>query len=76
MRGLPTEAQKLIRAELERMTCPVHGAHPIVTFTDSEVSVECCCKPFYEEVHSKAQSAIVAATERYIKNAFKKWGVK
>lgn len=63
--------QKSIKAELSRLSCPVHKKHPQISFTSQGFNVKCCCDDFRDTVNKKAEEVVRKATAKYITGMFK-----
>lgn len=69
--------QSLILKEANRLRCPVHGETPKITFGSGDsFNTKCCCESFGKEVEKKMEGILQRAFEEYIKDSFKKIGVK
>ena len=71
MTHLSLTIQRSVKGSIERMTCPVHGEHPKLSFTSSGFTVSCCCDNFRSKVIAECKDAIAKAVEADISKALK-----
>lgn len=65
MNRLPQDLEQTIKTDVEKTICPIHGEHPMITFTSEGINVSCCCDEFREETISTCKKAMRDALREY-----------
>lgn len=57
-----------IKSRIEKMSCPTHGKHPVVTINPDGVNLSCCCGDFKHQLTDKVKQLAGEQVSRYVKD--------
>lgn len=62
---------RTVKQNLERNICSVHNQKPTITITGDNLSLNCCCEDFRNQLSKKMNVEVEKATAEMIKKMFK-----